>query len=139
MRWGMVIDLAKCISCYACVISCKQEHFLPAGVFWGRGVVGEVGTYPAAKKQFLPVLCNHCEEASCVKVCPTTATEQREDGIVRVDADKCIGCRYCLIACPYQNRTYLSEIKPHHPGHDFTELELMGQREEDEGKQSGER
>ena len=100
MRWGMVIDLKRCISCYACIVSCKQSHALPPEVFWNRVLISETGTYPMVNKEILPVLCNHCKEAICVDVCPTGATEKREDGIVWVDADKCVGCRYCLIACP---------------------------------------
>ena len=72
-NWGMVIDLRKCIGCYSCMISCKQEHFLPPGMFWNRLVIGETGIFPAVTKQIYPVLCNHCVEAACVKACPTDA------------------------------------------------------------------
>ena len=126
-RWGMVIDLKRCVGCYACMIACKQEHFLPPDIFWGRLVVGETGKYPAVTKQLYPVLCNHCEEAACVKACPSGATTQREDGIVTVDYDECVGCRYCLIACPYQQRTYYADGKKEYfPGQGLTELELIG-------------
>jgi molybdopterin-containing oxidoreductase family iron-sulfur binding subunit len=126
-RWGMVIDLQKCIGCYNCVISCKQEHFLLPGVFWNRIVISEKGKYPVVTKQMYPVLCNHCKEAACVDVCPTGASTRREDGIVEIDYDKCVGCRYCLIACPYQNRTYLEDgEKEYWPGQGLTELELIG-------------
>jgi len=124
----MVIDLTRCIGCYGCVVACKSEHHLPPDVFWGRGVTGEIGAYSTVRKQFVPVLCNHCQEAPCEKVCPTGATSRREDGIVSIDYDKCVGCRYCVVACPYQRRTYLSEIKEYFPGQGFTELELIGQR-----------
>ena len=131
MRWGMVIDLTKCIGCYGCVVTCKAEHHLPPGVFWGRGVTAETGTSSTVRKQFVPVLCNHCQEAACEKVCPSGATEIREDGMVLVDYDKCVGCRYCVIACPYQRRTFLSKDimrKGYYPGQGFSELELIGQR-----------
>ena len=130
MRWGMVIDLTKCIGCFACVISCKQEHFLPPNVFWPRIAIGEVGEFPAVQKQVLPVLCNHCKEAPCQKVCTTGATKKREDGIVWVDYDKCVGCRYCVIACPYQHRTYLSHQvdTEYFPGKGFTPLEELGRQ-----------
>jgi molybdopterin-containing oxidoreductase family iron-sulfur binding subunit len=128
MRWGMVIDLTKCTGCFACMLSCKQEHFLPPGVFWARVVVGEDGRYPSVQKQVLPVLCNHCQEAPCQKVCPTGATQRREDGIIWVDYDKCMGCRYCVIACPYQHRTYLDNQveQEYFPGKGFTTMETIG-------------
>ena len=106
MRWGMVIDLTKCTSCYSCVTACQQEHFIPLGIFWNRLMISERGVYPILASQVYPVLCNHCKETICVKVCPTGATRQREDGIVWIDQDKCVGCRYCIVACPYQARSY---------------------------------
>ena len=125
----MVIDLQKCVGCYACQVACKQEHFLPPNVYWARLVIGEASSYPAITKQTLPALCNHCEEAPCEKVCPTGATSRRADGIVWVDYDKCVGCRYCLIACPYQHRTYLDgdvAKREYFPGQGYTALELIG-------------
>ena len=126
-RWGMVIDLRRCVGCYACMVACKQEHFLPPEIFWNRLVISETGKYPTVTKQMYPVLCNHCKEATCVKVCPTGATIKRQDGIVMVDYDKCVGCRYCLVACPYQQRTfYVDGKKEYFPGQGFTELEIIG-------------
>ena len=127
MRLGMVIDRKRCIACYSCMISCKQSHALPPDVFWNRVLVSETGSYPTVTKEILPVICNHCKEAACVEVCPTGATTKREDGIVYVDADKCVGCRYCLVACPYQMRTYLSDNKKEYwPGQGLSELEKFG-------------
>ena len=127
MRWGMVIDLKRCIGCYACMVSCKQAHALPPNVFWSRVLVSETGTYPTVTKHILPVLCNHCKDAACIEVCPTGATQKREDGIVWVDAEKCVGCRYCLVACPYQMRTYNADKqKEYWPGQGLTELERIG-------------
>jgi Fe-S-cluster-containing dehydrogenase component len=126
-RWGMAIDLNKCVGCYACTLGCKQEHFLPAGVFWSRVLLGEIGKYPSVRKLIYPVLCNHCEEAPCVEACPTGASRKNEDGIVIIDADECVGCRYCLVACPYQQRTYLEDgNREYFPGQGLTELELIG-------------
>jgi molybdopterin-containing oxidoreductase family iron-sulfur binding subunit len=103
----MVIDLRRCIGCNACTAACKAEHGTPPGVLYSRVLVKEVGSFPAVKKLFVPLLCNHCRNAPCAQVCPTGATYKREDGIVLVDHDKCMGCRACYVACPYQNRFYL--------------------------------
>jgi Fe-S-cluster-containing dehydrogenase component len=128
-RWGMVIDLKKCISCYACMIACKQEHFLPPDIFWTRLLVSETGEYPQTTKWVYPVLCNHCKEAACVNVCPTGASTRREDGIVTVDPDTCAGCEYCVVACPYQQRTlYTDDKKEYFPGQGLTELEVLGRK-----------
>jgi phenylacetyl-CoA:acceptor oxidoreductase 27-kDa subunit len=127
VRWGMVIDLKKCIGCYSCLIACKQEHFLPPNVFWNRILTRESGEYPQITTYVYPVLCNHCKEAVCIKVCPSGATFQREDGIVDMDYDKCVGCRYCVIACPYQQRTFHRDGKKgYFPGQGLTELEVIG-------------
>jgi len=125
----MVIDLHKCIGCYSCMISCKQEHFLPPEIFFSRVLVGESGRYPSVQKVVYPVLCNHCAEPACVDVCPTGATKQRGDGIVTVDPDICIGCRSCLIACPYQQRSYLpKKEKEYFPGQGLTPYEEIGRQ-----------
>jgi phenylacetyl-CoA:acceptor oxidoreductase 27-kDa subunit len=128
-RWGMIIDLRRCVSCYACVLACKQEHFLPPKAFRGQLLVGETGTYPKAKKFTYPVQCNQCGEAPCVDVCPTGATSKREDGIVTVDPDKCTGCQHCILACPYQQRMcYYGEQKEYFPGQGQTALEEIGEK-----------
>ncbi len=128
MRWGMVIDLGKCVGCYSCIIACKQEHGLPAGVSWGRILISESGKYPNVRKEMYPVQCNHCQDAACVKACPTEATQQREDGIIWVDGDRCVGCRYCLIVCPYQSRTYYSDGEEYWPGQGLTEYEQVARK-----------
>jgi phenylacetyl-CoA:acceptor oxidoreductase 27-kDa subunit len=128
MRWGMLINLVKCVGCYSCVAKCKQEHFLPPEVMWSRVLISETGTYPRVNKQVYPVLCNHCKEAKCVQACPATATQKREGGRVWVDPNKCVGCRYCLIACPYQARTFYSKPKEYFPGQGLTEFEQMGEK-----------
>ena len=126
-RWGMLIDTHKCVGCYSCMVSCKEENFLPPDVFWTRVLIGETGKYPRVTKHIYPVQCNHCEDPPCVPVCPTGATYIRDDGIVSMHYDKCLGCRYCLIACPYQQRTFLKEIKEYYPGQGMTEYEQFGE------------
>ncbi len=114
-RYGMVIDLKRCYGCYSCVMACKQANCTPPGVFWSRVLRGEMGAFPNAVRQALPVLCMQCEEPDCMKVCPTGATYQTDDKIVRVDKDKCIGCKYCMMACPYGARYTVPEYRSYFP------------------------
>lgn len=110
-RYGMVIDLRKCVGCEACTVACKSENGVPLGHFrtWVQEV--EKGTFPNVSRMFVPRLCNHCEDPACVSVCPTGASYKRsEDGIVLVEQDDCIGCKYCMVSCPYGVR-YLDESK----------------------------
>jgi Fe-S-cluster-containing dehydrogenase component len=114
-RYGMVIDLKRCYGCYACMMACKVKNHTPPGVFWARVLKGEEGTFPNTIRQALPVLCMHCEEPSCVEVCPTGATFANEDGIVVVDKDKCMGCKSCLMACPYGARYTVESWESYFP------------------------
>lgn len=129
MRWGMVIDLTKCVRCYACIAACRIEHFLPMGISWPRLMALETGGENPAVSTY-SMRCNQCAEAPCVDVCPTGATQRRDDGIVWVDQDKCVGCRYCIIACPYQNRSFLSNDKDKgfFPGKTKTDFEKAGKK-----------
>jgi dimethyl sulfoxide reductase iron-sulfur subunit len=106
MRLGMVIDLKRCVGCYGCQLVCKAENGTPPGVFFARVLKREEGTYPDTRQTLLPVLCNHCSDAACVNVCPTGASHYALHGIVDIDADKCVGCRACMVACPYNNRYF---------------------------------
>lgn len=108
-RLGMVIDLKRCIGCNACTLACKQENGTPEGVHYARVVTREVGTYPKTRRTFLPVLCNHCGDPPCAHACPSGATYIRNDGLVMVDKEKCIGCRACSCACPYMNRHFIEK------------------------------
>ncbi len=109
-RWGMAIDLERCVGCQTCTMTCKVENSLPPGTYWARVLKEEIGTYPNARMVSLPVLCMHCEEPPCVPVCPTGASRKREDGIVWIDYDTCIGCRYCMQACPYEARNFHADM-----------------------------
>jgi len=101
MKFGFVIDNRKCIGCHACTTACKSEHDVAIGVnrTWVKQV--EKGTFPDTKRMFSVMRCNHCTDAPCVEICPTTALYIREDGIVDFNNDRCIGCKSCMQACPY--------------------------------------
>jgi len=105
-RWGMVIDLQKCIGCKSCTVSCVAENNLPPGVVYRPVMSEEIGTFPNVRKRFLPRPCMQCENPPCVPPCPVGATYQRPDGVVAIDYDQCIGCRYCVTACPYGARSF---------------------------------
>ncbi|HIN03494.1 MAG TPA: 4Fe-4S dicluster domain-containing protein, partial [Candidatus Poseidoniales archaeon] len=101
MNYGFVIDNRKCIGCHACTVACKSEHDVPIGVNRTHVKYIEKGTYPDVTREFSVHRCNHCEDAPCTTICPTTALFTRDDGIVDFDDDRCIGCRSCMQACPY--------------------------------------
>ncbi len=99
--FGFVIDNRKCIGCHACTVACKSEHEVPIGVdrTWVKYI--EKGTFPNSRRFFTVMRCNHCDWAPCVTICPVTALYKREDGVVDFNSDRCIGCKSCLQACPY--------------------------------------
>jgi Fe-S-cluster-containing dehydrogenase component len=105
-RWVMVIDLRKCVGCHACTVACIAENKLPPGVVYRPVIEEEFGVYPNVGRRFIPRPCMQCDNPPCVPVCPVNATWKGEDGIVHIDYEKCIGCRYCLTACPYAARTF---------------------------------
>ncbi|HEY8554113.1 MAG TPA: DmsC/YnfH family molybdoenzyme membrane anchor subunit [Burkholderiales bacterium] len=108
-RWGMVVDLNRCVGCQTCTVACKHANDTEPGVQWRRVLDVEVGTYPDVERLFLVVGCQHCADPPCVPVCPSGATRQRADGLVTMDYDVCIGCGYCAVACPYQARTIVHD------------------------------
>jgi len=100
-NYGFLIDQSRCIGCHACTVACKLENAVPLGVFrtWVKYV--EKGTFPNARRYFQVTRCSHCANPPCVYVCPTRAMYRRPDGIVEFDPDRCIGCKACMQACPY--------------------------------------
>lgn len=106
-RWAMVVDLRRCIGCMACVSACKAEFDVPLGVWRTVVKVKDTGAYPNVRRNFMPRLCNHCDNPPCVRNCPTEATYKHEDGFVLQRYERCIGCRTCIAACPYNARFIL--------------------------------
>ena len=103
-RYVMIADLNRCVGCQTCTAACKHTNATPPGVQWRKVIDIEWGEYPDVSRTFVPVGCPHCSDPPCMHVCPSTATAQRDDGIVTIDYDICIGCSYCTVACPYQAR-----------------------------------
>ncbi len=103
--WGFVVDSKKCIGCGRCVYACKLEFN------------NDIPVEDIKKAFYFPKLCNHCDNPPCVQVCPVGATYLTNDGVVLVDYDYCIGCRYCIMACPYGARYFNSKESPHYKPH----------------------
>ena len=103
-RYGMLIDTTKCIGCYTCRLACQRQNGLEPDEAFVRFEDRETGTYPQVGVEHVPLQCMHCSDAPCAKVCPTGAAHIGADGIVSVDHGRCIGCLYCMTACPYQVR-----------------------------------
>ncbi len=133
MRYGMVIDLKKCIGCYGCQLVCKAENATPPGVLWSRVLFYESGNYPRARRKPLPVLCMHCREPACAGACPTGASRKRPDGIVTVDAGTCTGCLNCIMACPYGARSLLPDNPEYFPSQGLTPYERAGYQRHEQG------
>ena len=110
-RYALVVDSRKCINCKACVVACKAENDVPLGKSRNRINEETRGEFPKLLASFEPEQCHHCESPSCVRVCPTGASWQRKDGLVLVHSDDCIGCGYCIIACPYNARFFNEETR----------------------------
>ena len=112
MTKAIITDLNRCVGCLSCMVACKAVNNVPIGSYWNK--VLRIG--PSLKEgatsshdvemYYLPVSCQHCDNPECVSVCPTGASYKRDDGVVLVDHSKCIGCQYCVMACPYGVRAY---------------------------------
>lgn len=100
-NYAMAIDLQKCVGCGACDLACKSENNTPVGIDWATHFTEMTGTFPNVSYNHVPTLCNHCEDAPCVRVCPTHAMHYGDNGLVVHDPDICIGCKSCMLADPY--------------------------------------
>lgn len=114
-QYAIFTDLNRCVGCLACSVACKTVNDVPVGKFWNKTLrIGPIpkeggsGQFPDVEMYFLTLQCQHCENPECVSVCPTAASHKLEDGTVQVDKEKCIGCQFCTMACPYGVR-YLNE------------------------------
>jgi Fe-S-cluster-containing dehydrogenase component len=104
-RYAMVIDTRRCVGCHSCTVACKVGNDLPVDMIYNIvTTVGPTGVYPDLHMVHLPLLCMHCANSPCVDTCPTCASQQREDGVVFVEDQKCVGCQACVMACPYGAR-----------------------------------
>lgn len=126
-RYAMVIDLRRCIGCQACTVACKVENNITVDysakqgrkIFWNEVLFKEEGRYPYVDRNFWPRPCFHCDNPSCIKVCPVKATYKDEErGLVLQASEKCIGCKSCMQACPYGVRSY-NWSKPHLPAEKY--------------------
>ena len=112
-RFGLAINTGRCIGCHTCANACKMQNNVPMGMLWNRVLTegcdvedGALGEFPNLSRGYLPVACQHCENPACLRVCPTGATYKDDKGRVEVDYEKCIGCRMCMAACPYNARVF---------------------------------
>ena len=115
-KLGLAINLFRCIGCNTCVNACKMQNSVPMGMHWNRVLTegcevfdGAEGTYPNLTRTYIPLACQHCENPACLRVCPTGATYKDDKGRVEIDYDKCIGCRMCVMSCPYGHPKYFPE------------------------------
>lgn len=112
-RYAYAVKMNRCIGCHTCSLACKMQNNIPDGMLWNRVLTencdvydGAEGTYPDLKRTYLPLSCQHCQNAPCQRVCPTGATYTDPLGRVEINYAKCIGCRMCMAACPYNVRVF---------------------------------
>lgn len=110
-KFVMVIDLGRCRNAKKCIIACQKMHYLPEDKEWLK--VKLMKDNEASAPYWFPKVCFHCDNPPCVKVCPVAATFKREDGLVLIDNDRCIGCKFCMVACPYSTRVFNWEEPDH--------------------------
>ena len=110
-RYGIAIDTTKCVGCHSCRLACQNQNGLEYTETFNWIKEQERGKYPSYDREYVPLQCNHCENAPCQRVCPTGATYTTPEGVVLVNKKTCVGCKYCMEACPYKMRIIL-----HHAG-----------------------
>ena len=108
-RYGMLINTKKCVGCFACRLACQMKNHLEPEESFIRFEEKETGSYPSVYNEIVPLQCQHCEDAPCESVCPTNATYTTDSGVVLVEEEKCIGCKYCMAVCPYGARIQIEE------------------------------
>lgn len=128
-KLGMTIDLKRCMGCQTCALGCKMQNNVPMGTLWnriltdgGEDVDSARGEFPNLHKSWMPLACLHCENAPCVKVCPVGATYRDNDGRILINYDRCIGCRYCMAACPYNVRVFNWQEPVREPGFSYGDV-----------------
>lgn len=114
MRYAMVIDQQKCVGCGACILGCKAENNTPPDINWCDKITTTSGTFPNVRYEYVSTMCNHCENAPCVKACPTQAMYKGVGGLTLHDPKKCIGCKACMVNCPYGVISF-NWATPHQP------------------------
>lgn len=112
-RYALIVNVDRCIGCHSCEMACKVENDVALGGYWNKVIqVGPLGTYPDIHTYWLPLQCQQCENPACVHVCPTGASYRDEsNNVVLIDKEKCIGCKYCMMACPYGVRSWNTQEK----------------------------
>lgn len=111
MKYAYVIDLDRCMGCRSCMAACKVENNTQQGFYWMFVYKFEDGEYPDSRVSYLPRPCMHCDNAPCITVCPVKARYKTKEGLVLVNQETCIGCKYCIVACPY-GVNYFNSKKP---------------------------
>jgi molybdopterin-containing oxidoreductase family iron-sulfur binding subunit len=114
-RWGMVIDLQRCVLCRSCTVACKQENKTPPEMMYNPVLEEEAGEYPKISRRWFPRPCMHCDKPACLEACPVHAIKKRDDGIVFIDPNICVGVQACVPACPYGVPIF-DEGKQYHDG-----------------------
>lgn len=134
-RLAIAIDKHRCIGCNSCANACKMSNNVPDGMLWNRVLTegvdlydGAQGSYPYLSRSYLPIACQHCDNAACQRVCPTGATYKDDKGRIEIDYDKCIGCRMCMAACPYNARTFNWNEPKRATGFDYGDARVPARR-----------
>ncbi len=132
IRYGMTIDLKRCIGCQSCTMACKMKNGTPPGIFYRKVFEKVTGKYPNIKRSYTPTNCMHCDDPPCVRNCPSGVFSKREDGVVIYDPGKCYGARVCRMACPYEAISFIEKVEPYFPN-GFTPIEKYWDNASKEG------